>query len=269
MNPARKQIVLATVTMMAVTGTLAMGGIALASQGHHPSSIHACVNNDTGTVHIARHCTNGERSLSWNRQGPAGPAGPSGPAGTQGPRGSAGPSGPPGPPGAPGEVGSPGPAGPSGPPGPTGSPGPTGPTGPAGPPGAPADADFQTNTTSADLSTTASTAVQSGFLSGSSDGITYLIWGSVEVQVPGSDTTPVSVTCTLSKGGQTDHDSVEFNPASSSNTQTGNIYLAIHPTLTLSNDGSAPITCLLNGDSDPATMVRADISSLVVGNGTG
>src|SRR5580692_6239256 len=84
MTPARKQMILTCASMVAVA-TLATGGIALASDGHHQTDmIHACVNRDTGKVRIARHCTRRERALTWNKQGPAGPAGLPGPRGSAG-----------------------------------------------------------------------------------------------------------------------------------------------------------------------------------------
>lgn len=133
MKPARKQIVLTGASILTMAA-IAIGGIALASDAHRAThSIHACVSRANGEIRIARHCTRGERALTWNRRGP------SGQTGIAGPRGSAGPSGPAGPSGSPGPSG---PAGPSGSPGPSGPPGPTGSPGPSGPPGTGEYADF-------------------------------------------------------------------------------------------------------------------------------
>jgi hypothetical protein len=123
MKPARKQTVLTCASILTVA-TLATGGIALASDSHRVTLIHACVNRATGDVRIAQDCTRKERALIWNRQGPAGPAG------LHGPRGSTGPSGLAGPPGA------------------AGSPGPSGSAGPSGPPGTGEYADFYNQTSS-------------------------------------------------------------------------------------------------------------------------
>lgn len=118
MKPASKQIVLTCASILAAA-TLTTAGIALASEGNRTTTtrIHACVNRRSGEIRIARHCTRRERTLTWNKRGPAGPPGPRGSTGSRGPGGTPGPSGPQGP------------GGPSGPPGPTGSPGPTGPPG--------------------------------------------------------------------------------------------------------------------------------------------
>src|SRR5947209_5046291 len=77
-----------------------------------PTTYYACVNNNSGTIHMTNAdgtCGNNEQKISWNNEGPAGPAGPqgdTGPAGPQGPQGDTGPAGPQGPQG---------PAGPQGP----------------------------------------------------------------------------------------------------------------------------------------------------------
>lgn len=110
-------------------------------------------------------CSKGERSLSWNQQGPrgldgaagpqgpkgdtgaaglpgakgdtgaAGAIGPAGSAGAIGPSGPAGAVGPTGPQGAKGAIGNTGATGPSGPSGPSGPQGPAGPQGTTGAPG--------------------------------------------------------------------------------------------------------------------------------------
>src|SRR3989475_65604 len=66
-------------------------------------TVHACVNNSSGTIHIVAAtatCSNNEIALAWNvtgPQGPAGPVGPTGPQGPAGPQGATGPAGPSGP----------------------------------------------------------------------------------------------------------------------------------------------------------------------------
>jgi hypothetical protein len=89
--------------------------------------IYACVNNNSGTIHVIAAggaCANNEVQLVWNQQGPKGdpgalgpqgPVGPSGPAGLQGTTGPQGVPGVPGPAGLPGAAGSQGPQGLTGP----------------------------------------------------------------------------------------------------------------------------------------------------------
>src|SRR5947209_12587290 len=203
MKAARKQIVLTAVSLAAVA-TLATGGIALASDtSKHTNLIHACV-FDNGQIRIMRQCTGDSYALSWNRQGPVGPRGLKG---SPGPRGSAGPTAP---------AGSPGPVGPSGPVGSTASPGPTGPQGnqgdpgPSGPPG-PSIADGTTNYESAPLDTGGELVAETNWLPAEEDGTHYIVWGSVEVEQPGTDVNPAKVTCTLAFGSHSDTSSVQFN----------------------------------------------------------
>jgi hypothetical protein len=73
-----------------------------------PTTIYACVNNNSGNIKIvsaSTTCGGNSTKISWNTTGPPGPAGATGP---QGPQGN---------PGAPGQSGSPGPQGQTGPPG--------------------------------------------------------------------------------------------------------------------------------------------------------
>jgi hypothetical protein len=116
---------------------LIVGGLALAtvtavsaSPADTAPTIHACVNNSSGTIFVVSAttaCNNNSMAINWNSQGVQGPAGPAGPVGPQGPVGPAGPIGP---------KGDTGPAGPTGAQGPTGAAGAIGPAGPAGPTGA-------------------------------------------------------------------------------------------------------------------------------------
>jgi hypothetical protein len=69
-------------------------GFDLASSGG--GAISACASRRTGTLRIATTCRRGERSVSWNQQGPTGPPGSAGPGGSPGPVGSPGPAGAPG-----------------------------------------------------------------------------------------------------------------------------------------------------------------------------
>jgi hypothetical protein len=93
---------------LAVAGVLFIGSQASAQA---PAQIFACVNNNSGTIHVVApnaSCQNGEVLLVWNTVGPRGPAGPGGPPGPAGPAGAtgaAGPQGPAGPAGAPGATG--------------------------------------------------------------------------------------------------------------------------------------------------------------------
>src|SRR5688572_21700158 len=78
-------------------------------------SIRACQHIRHGLLRIPApdaSCKKNEKTVEWNKEGPAGPAGEPGPAG---PAGDAGPAGP---------KGDAGPAGDAGPPGPKGDPGP-------------------------------------------------------------------------------------------------------------------------------------------------
>jgi hypothetical protein len=97
---------------------------------------HACLENGAFSKvgGVARACSPGALSVSWDQTGPKGAKGakgapgPRGASGTQGPRGAnglAGPAGAPGSAGAPGTIGATGPAGPVGPVGPIGPMGPS------------------------------------------------------------------------------------------------------------------------------------------------
>lgn len=72
---------------------VASGGVALASSAGSPgTTISGCVNKVTRVLRVARHCSPGERSLTWNQVGPPGETGKSGKIGGQGPPGAPGPS---------------------------------------------------------------------------------------------------------------------------------------------------------------------------------
>jgi hypothetical protein len=101
---------------------LIVGGLALAtvtavsaSPADTAPTIHACVNNSSGTIFVVSAttaCNNNSMAIQWNSQGVQGPAGPTGPAGPAGPQGPVGPAGPQG---LKGDTGAAGPAGPQGP----------------------------------------------------------------------------------------------------------------------------------------------------------
>jgi hypothetical protein len=124
---------------------LIVGGLALAtvtavsaSPADTAPTIHACVNNSSGTIFVVSGttaCNNNAVAIQWNSQGVQGPAGPTGPAGPAGPQGPVGPAGPQGLKGDTGVAGPAGPAGPQGLKGDTGAAGAQGPAGPAGPQG--------------------------------------------------------------------------------------------------------------------------------------
>src|SRR5438045_8029071 len=69
------------------------------SRASTATKITACVSKRTGLVRIAKTCTNAERRIVWNVQGPRGARGPAGgkgaagPAGAKGATGAAGPAG--------------------------------------------------------------------------------------------------------------------------------------------------------------------------------
>jgi len=63
----------------ALVGTTAIGFAAATTAG----VIHACVNNNSGTIRIVSAttaCTNNEVALAWNTEGPEGATGPVGPS---------------------------------------------------------------------------------------------------------------------------------------------------------------------------------------------
>ena len=68
-----------------------------AAAAQAPITYYACVNNDSGTIHIARaraRCSPNEQLITWNQAGPKGDTGAAGPTGAQGPAGPPGPAGP-------------------------------------------------------------------------------------------------------------------------------------------------------------------------------
>lgn len=77
---------------LALTG----GAWAVRSAATGPATIRACVSKRTGAVRLpasGKRCATGERSVSWNRRGPAGPQGGAGAAGAPGAPGAAGRAG--------------------------------------------------------------------------------------------------------------------------------------------------------------------------------
>lgn len=99
---------------------LSLAVFVLWATAESPLTYYACVNNNSGTIHVVWSptlCTSNEVLISWNQSGPkgdAGPAGPQGPVGIQGPIGATGPQGSPG---LDGLQGAQGPRGPEGEPG--------------------------------------------------------------------------------------------------------------------------------------------------------
>jgi hypothetical protein len=193
-------------------------------------------------------------------QGPAGDTGATGPQGPAGDTGATGPQGPAGDTGAPGPTGSQGPVGQEGPTGDTGATGPAGdtggtgpagaagatgaagPTGEQGPPGASiADGETFTGTPIA-LNTLGELVATTHPLPASGSAHDYLIWGGVEVEQPGTDSDPASVSCTLTWHGQSDTDTVAFATPVSGTNQIANLYMAVDAEGT----GTTPatITCL-------------------------
>jgi Collagen triple helix repeat (20 copies) len=260
-------------------GTL--GGIALASSsGQTEIIIRGCVNKATGVLRVASHCTNDERPLAWNQQGPPGfpgsrgPSGPVGPAGAPGPAGSPGPTGSPGPSGSPGPAGSPGP---SGSPGPAGSPGPSGSPGPTGSPGPAAPSHLYTEYLSGLDTSFSRTFVQVGNslgLPGSPSGSFYLVTANVgwSGQSPFSGGAPgpgtVTVTCTLTMdggaGSETDTESQTL--ASGQLTVGGSIPLTVSGEITA--DSSAEVMCEFSNSasSGVADEETLRINALLVGD---
>ncbi len=111
------RIAIALVAML--IGTLIGAGSFALADGND-TVYYACVNNSSGTIHMAdagESCKNNETLISWNQQGPQGATGaqgeigPQGPAGTSGEQGAQGPQGPEG---ATGAQGAQGPQGPQG-----------------------------------------------------------------------------------------------------------------------------------------------------------
>jgi len=78
--------------VIAFVGTVTIGFAAATTAG----VIYACVNNNSGTIHIVSAtsaCATGEVALSWNNAGPQGATGATGAAGPTGATGATGPSG--------------------------------------------------------------------------------------------------------------------------------------------------------------------------------
>src|SRR4051794_7411291 len=98
---AKPALVIAGLGMLTVTAVSA-------GAASTPSTISACVQNNSGTVKIVDAgdtCHGNESLLTWNQQGPTGATGPAGPKGDTGAAGPAGATGPAGPAGAPGAAG--------------------------------------------------------------------------------------------------------------------------------------------------------------------
>ena len=63
-------------------GLLSAGGYALAASGG--STIRACADAGTGTLHLQKRCHRGQRRISWNQRGPQGLRGARGVTGPAG-----------------------------------------------------------------------------------------------------------------------------------------------------------------------------------------
>ena len=99
-------------TVVLVVGVLTVAslsaGVAAHGGGPTNSIVHACVNDNGGTIKIvgpSDECKNNWSPLDWNQVGPPGPQGPAGPQGPEGPVGPQGPAGPAGPQGPAGQDG--------------------------------------------------------------------------------------------------------------------------------------------------------------------
>ena len=114
-----------SITVLALTGTLAAVGVGYAAIPGVGGVIHSCYNassNPSGQLRVidteaGAKCAKNEKALDFNQQGPKGDKGDPGPQGPQGEQGIAGlqgEPGPTGPPGAKGDSGAPGPQGPAG-----------------------------------------------------------------------------------------------------------------------------------------------------------
>jgi Collagen triple helix repeat (20 copies) len=123
--------------LVVAAGSLAFGGLALASSSSIPSPsgvIDSCYNRTTGEVFVissTKACSARDTRLVWNQVGRTGAAGVNGTNGTNGANGLAGATGPQGPQGVAGAVGATGPTGPTGPAGANGAAGATGAAGSA------------------------------------------------------------------------------------------------------------------------------------------
>jgi hypothetical protein len=239
MKAASRQIALGSATVVAVA-TLTTGGIALASSMNSSNQIHACV-SDNGSIRIMRNCSGDAYDLTWNKQGPRGAQGAQGPTGAKGDTGARGATGPTGETGSRGATGATGATGARGAAGATGATGATGAAGPAGPSGAagatgaegppgPSIADgenFWGGTPEA-LDTTPTEVASTNELPANGRGTSYLIWGSVEIGQPGTDSHPAAVTCELHWGNNTDSSDIQFSDPANSTDQAGDITLAIN-----------------------------------------
>ncbi len=114
------RVAIALVAML-IGALIGAGSFALANG--NDTVYYACVNNSSGTIHMANAgdtCKHNETLISWNQQGPQGATGAQGDIGAQGPQGASGaqgaqgPQGPEGATGAQGETGAQGPEGPQG-----------------------------------------------------------------------------------------------------------------------------------------------------------
>jgi hypothetical protein len=85
-----------------------------------------------------------------------------------------------------------------------------------------------------------------------------MVWGIVDVLAPGTDTGAVSVTCTLSYAGTTDSRTIQFAPPRGAAAQEGNIVLLTESSVTTGQ--TATLSCVRNGDSDPASAVNAKVA---------
>ena len=105
--------------VLAISALLVLGAAGTITAASSPDgSIRACQHIRHGLLRIPApdaSCKKNEKTVEWNKEGPAGPAGPAGEPGPAGPAGESGPAGP---------KGDAGPAGETGPPGPKGDPGP-------------------------------------------------------------------------------------------------------------------------------------------------
>jgi hypothetical protein len=98
--------------MGALALVVALGGVGIAAIPGSDGVINACYakkNGDVRVVKAGKKCKKGEKTISWNQQGPPGPAGPQGAQGAQGTQGVAGTNGANGIDGSPGQAGSAGP----------------------------------------------------------------------------------------------------------------------------------------------------------------
>ncbi len=98
MRSIRESSRLSHFIVMIVTLALGVGiGVgALAVAGGNEATYYACVNNNSGTIHVidvSGTCTHNEMRISWNQQGPSGPQGIPGADGASGPQGPTGPAG--------------------------------------------------------------------------------------------------------------------------------------------------------------------------------